>query len=32
MTMNEDQSCYYADSNVEVKVKNIPVYDNLFNE
>lgn len=32
MTMNENQSCYYADSNVEVKVNNIPVYDNLFNE
>ena len=32
MTMNEDQSCYYAESNVEVKVNHIPVYDNLFNE
>lgn len=32
MTMNENQSCYYADSNVEVKVNRIPQYDNLFNE
>ena len=32
MTMNENQSCYYADSNVEVKVNHIPQYDNLFNE
>ena len=32
MTMNENQSCYYADSNTEVKVSAIPQYDNLFNE